>query len=123
MKPINSLVALLEDSGIKKNGKKIYNVNSKTFRYGFTTVSKIENTQKVSSYIIKYITKEMITATKGKHRYLCSRNLETAEVENIMIDDVENFMKSVELNPKVCNQKKYTNGETGQEITYIKVKK
>ena len=113
----------LEDSGIKKNGKKIYNVNSKTFRYGFTTVSKIEDTQKVSSYITKYITKEMITATKGKHRYLCSRNLDTAEVENIMLDDVENFMKSVELNPKVCNQKKYTNEETGQEITYIKVKK
>lgn len=112
----------LEDSGIKKNGKKIYNVNSKTFRYGFTTVSKIEDTQKVSSYITKYITKEMITATKGKHRYLCSRNLDTAEVENIMLDDVENFMKSVELNPKVCNQKKYTNEETGQEITYIKVK-
>ena len=40
-----------------------------------------------------------------------------------MIDDVENFMKSVELNPKVCNQKKYTNEETGQEITYIKAKK
>ena len=37
-------------------------------------------------------------------------------------DDVENFMKSVELNPKVCNQKKYTNEETGQEIAYIKVK-
>ena len=113
----------LEDSGIKKNGKKIYNVNSKTFRYGFTTVSKIENTQKVSSYITKYITKEMITATKGKHRYLCSRNLDTAEVENIMIDDKELFMKTVEHNPKVINQKKYTNEETGQEITYIKVKK
>ncbi len=40
-----------------------------------------------------------------------------------MLDDVENFMKSVELNSKVCNQKKYTNEETGQEITYIKVKK
>lgn len=113
----------LEDSGIKKNGKKIYNVNSKTFRYGFTTVSKIENTQKVSSYITKYITKEMITATKGKHRYLCSRNLDTAEVENIMIDDKELFMKTVEHNPKVINQKTYINEETGQEITYIKVKK
>lgn len=112
----------LEDSGIKKNGKKIYNVNSKTFRYGFTTVSKIADTQKVSSYITKYITKGMIIATKGKHRYLCSRNLDTAEVENIMLDDVENFMKSVEQNPKVCSQKKYTNDETGQEITYIKVK-
>jgi hypothetical protein len=44
-----------------------------------------------------------------------SRNLETAEVENIMLDDVENFMKSVELNPKVCNQKKYTNEERNND--------
>lgn len=40
-----------------------------------------------------------------------------------MLDDVENFMKSVELNPKVYNQKAYISEETGQEITYIKVKK
>ena len=65
----------------------------------------------------------MITATKGKHRYLCSRNLDTAEVENIMIDDKELFMKTVEHNPKVINQQTYINEETGQEITYIKVKK
>ncbi|MGN0366721.1 MAG: hypothetical protein ACI4E5_12390 [Suilimivivens sp.] len=77
----------------------------------------------MSSYITKYITKEMITATKGNHRYLCSRNLDTAEVENIMLDDAENFMKSVELNPKVYNQKANISEETGQEITYIKVKK
>lgn len=65
----------------------------------------------------------MITATKGKHRYLCSRNLDTAEVENIMVNDKELFMKSVEKNPKVINQKIFKSEETGQEITYIKVKK
>ena len=119
---INCDKLILEDSGIKKNGKKIYNVNSKTFRYGLTTVSKIEDTQKVSSYITKYITNEMITATKGKHRYLCSRNLDTAEVENIMIDDKEVFMKSVECNPNVISKKTYTNNN-GDEITYIKIKK
>ena len=65
----------------------------------------------------------IVHSISEKHRYLCSRNLDTAEVENIMLDDVENFIKSVERNPKVCSQKKYTNEETGQEITYIKVKK
>ena len=55
----------------------------------------------------------MITATKGNHRYLCSRNLDTAEVENIMIDDKELFMKTVEHNPKVINQKTYIGEETG----------
>lgn len=113
----------LEYSGIKKNGKKIYNICSKTFKYGFTTVSKIQSTEKVSSYITKYITKEMITATKGKHRYLCSRNLDTADVENIMLEDKELFLKSVELNPKAYSKKIYKNDDTGQEITYIKIKK
>lgn len=76
-------------------------------KFSFTTVSKIADTQKVSGYITKYITKEMITATKGKHRHLCSRNLDTAEVENIMIEDKALFMKSVENNPKVINQKTF----------------
>ena len=65
----------------------------------------------------------MITATKGKHRYLCSRNLDTAEVENIMVNDKELFMKSVECNPNVISKKTYTNNNNGDEITYIKVKK
>ena len=29
--------------------------------------------------------------------------------------NIENFMKSIERNPKLCNQKEYTNEETGQE--------
>lgn len=56
------------------------------------------------TYISKYITKEMITVTKGRHRYLYSRYLDIAEVENILLDDKEMFLKSVERNPKVYNQ-------------------
>jgi len=41
--------------------------------------------------------------------FLCCRNLDAAEAGNIMLDDDENFMKWVELNPQICNQKKYTN--------------
>lgn len=113
----------LKDSGKTKKGKKIYNISSRTFKYGFTTVSKIEDTEKVSNYITKYITKELISATKGKHRYLYSKNLEVPTVENVMVHDKELFMKSVEVNPKVSYKKKYVNEETEQEIIYIHVKK
>ena len=99
------------------------NISFRSFKYGFTTVSKIEDTQKVSSYITKYITKELISATKGKHRYLYSKNLEVPKVENVMAHDKELFMKSVEVNPKVSHQKKYVDDESGQEIIYIHVKK
>ena len=113
----------LIDSGKTQKGKKIYNINSRTFKYGFTTVSKIENTEKVSNYITKYITKELISATKGKHRYLYSKNLELAEVETVMLNDKDLFMKSVELNPNVLYKKVYVEEETEQEIIYIQVKK
>ena len=65
----------------------------------------------------------MITATKGKRRYLCSRKLDIAEVENIMVEEKELFIKSVEYNPNVISKKTYTNNNNGDEITYIKVKK
>ena len=33
-----------ENSGIVKNGKEIYNINKRSFKYGFTIVTKIEST-------------------------------------------------------------------------------
>ncbi len=39
------------------------------------------------------------------------------------VDNKELFMKSEECNPNVINQKTFKSEETGQEITYIKIKK
>ena len=61
--------------------------------------------------------------TKGKHRYLYSKNLDVPEVKNVMVHDKELFIKSIEVNPKVSYQKKYVNEETEQEIIYVHVKK
>lgn len=58
---------------IKINGLQIYNL--KNYKLGFTTISKIQNQEKVSNYISKYATKELITL-KNKKRYWYSRNLE-----------------------------------------------
>lgn len=59
-----------------KGGEKIYNIDTKSFKYGFTTATKIRDTDKVSNYITKYITKKLVCMTKGRHRYLYSKNLE-----------------------------------------------
>ena len=72
-----------ENSGIVKNGKEIYNINKRSFKYGFTTATKIESTEKVSNYITKYITKEIITMSKGQHRYLYSKNLAKPQRETL----------------------------------------
>ena len=73
-----------EKSGIVKNGKEIYNINKRSFKYGFTTATKIESTEKVSNYITKYITKELITMSKGQHRYLYSKNLAKPQSERYL---------------------------------------
>lgn len=65
----------LAESNVKKTTKtsrKIYNINS--YRSGFSTAVKIDNHEKVSSYIKKYITKDM-PLFPGRKRYWCSTGL------------------------------------------------
>ncbi len=54
------------------NNTQIYNLVN--YKLGFTTISKIKSKEKVTNYISKYATKELITL-KSKKRYWYSRNL------------------------------------------------
>lgn len=45
------------------------------WKYGFSNATKVNDVQKVSSYIVKYITKELCAVTKGKKRYYRSQNI------------------------------------------------
>lgn len=50
--------------------------NCPAYTYGFSSVMKIRDRDRVASYITKYITKGMLeTVPKGKRRYLASRKL------------------------------------------------
>lgn len=75
----------LVDSGHKtRKGQVIYNVGS--YRLGFSTATRIENTQRVCSYITKYLTKELCTFTKNKKRYWCSKNVFRPTAEKFMLN-------------------------------------
>lgn len=68
-------------------GSDIYNISN--WRYGWSTCSKInsqnkQNILKVSSYIKKYITKDMILLG-NKNRYFCSQNL-NRPIKNYNVD-------------------------------------
>lgn len=79
---------IFKDSGIKDDkGNIIYNFDN--WKYGFSTATKVQDTRKVSSYISKYITKTLMAATKGKHRYWASKNCARAVVEDYLLDGVE----------------------------------
>lgn len=57
------------------SGDYIYNI--KEYNSGFTTATKITDTYKSVSYIVKYITEDLCLHTKGKKRYINSLNLGT----------------------------------------------
>lgn len=80
---------------IIKNGLQIYNLDN--YKLGFTTISKVQNQEKVSNYISKYATKELITL-KSKKRYWYSRNLEKPRVEYNYIDsNLKEYLEGINL--------------------------
>lgn len=66
----------LKLANLKKNPKKLHNITS--YKLGHSTANTIKDKNKTSSYIKKYITKDM-PQFEGKKRYWCSRNLKRPE--------------------------------------------
>lgn len=74
----------LVNSGKRINKRTAYNI--KSYRLGFSTIVKIDDINKVSSYVRKYITKDM-PKLESKKRYWCSTGLiRPLVVENPTID-------------------------------------
>lgn len=67
-----------------KKGNPIFNILN--WKWGFTTATSVTDSQRVSSYITKYITKESQIFLKEKNRYYCSRNIERTKPEYGVID-------------------------------------
>lgn len=63
----------------RKSKKPIYNILN--WKLGFTTATQVEDTQRVSSYITKYITKECVAVLKNKKRYYTSHNVNRPQVD------------------------------------------
>lgn len=111
----------LLDSGKKTNDRNIiYNIEN--YDLGFTTCTKVKNNEKVSSYITKYITKELCVTTKGKKRYWCSYNLNKPYIEKLLYTKEE---KDILLN-SIQGQIKYTKGKKcglcKNNVLYIELK-
>ena len=80
---------------IIKNGLQIYNLDN--YDLGFTTISEVQDQEKVSNYISKYATKELITL-KSKRRYWYSRNLEKPQFKYDYIEsNLKEYLKGIDL--------------------------
>lgn len=61
-----------------RKGRYIYNIDS--FRYGFTTATRVGHNSRSASYLMKYISKDMMAVSDGRKRYWCSRGLAKAVI-------------------------------------------
>ncbi len=94
---------LFSISGHKDSkGRDIYNLNS--YKLGFTNFTIVDDSDKVSSYIVKYITKDICKALKNRKKYFCSRNLNLPIEYNFDFDnDDKNYFKN-KYNLNVINK-------------------
>lgn len=67
-----------------KKGRRIYNVGK--YKWGWTTATRITDFRRASSYLCKYITKELCAVTKGRKRYWCSKNVNRPIVYEFLLD-------------------------------------
>lgn len=63
----------------------VYNVLN--WKVGYSTLSKVKDSKKASSYIIKYITKDLVENTKGISKYKVSKNIDKVKETNLYIDN------------------------------------
>ncbi len=62
----------LKPSKVMQGGRRVHNLTS--YQSGFTTAVYMDNKEKATNYVTKYITKEM-PQFRGKQRYWCSNGL------------------------------------------------
>ena len=110
----------LVDSGKRlPDGGIIYNIGN--YKLGFTTATKIKDTGRVSSYVTKYITKELVAVTKNKKRYWCSRNLDKVFVQEFVLapDEIKQMLEDLTEHITYC--KTVSNELLGKSTKYIEV--
>lgn len=107
------------DSGHKKKGETIYNLES--FKFGFTTATRVKDTGRVASYIVKYMTKELTDSLNGHHRYLASRNLKKPEIVEYNLSPEEYLDLLACISDDIGYMKNVVNENCGQRVTYIEL--
>lgn len=65
----------------------IFNVGK--YNFGFTTATRISDTHRASSYLCKYVTKDLCAVSRNRKRYWVSRNAKRPEVWEAFIPEEE----------------------------------
>ena len=84
------------------------------------TATKIREKERVTSYITKYVTKDLCNASYGRKRYWCSRNLLLPVEETYYLDATDRFILSTELD-EVAEYKKSSVVQYGEMTQGLKL--
>lgn len=113
-----NIADLLRYSGHKIKGSMVYNF-VRGWNYGFTNVTKIQNTLAVEKYICKYTTKELLNSTLYQHRYFTLNLSESPMIKYNLYDHKELFKELIAQDlVEFCN----TDGLYNR-CTYCEIKK
>lgn len=75
------------DSGKRKDDMIVYNVGK--FKFGWSTATEIKDTSRASTYISKYITKDVVQFAYNKRRYWYSKNCDLPTYEKYLTEYVK----------------------------------
>ena len=68
-------------------GDVIFNVGR--YKFGWTTATRVGDQDRVTKYIAKYISKDLVQVAFNKRRYWASRNLDDADVQEVVLDNAQ----------------------------------
>lgn len=91
-----------------KKGNLIYNVGK--YKLGWSTATKIVDQSRVTKYIAKYISKEICQVAFGKRRYWSSKNLDDADVQEVVLDKEKQDRLLCRLGESATNIKRIESG-------------
>lgn len=111
---------------LEKNGKQIYNI--KEFEsIGYNTATFIEDNNRVTQYILKYISKDLAFEYPNKKSYLCSKGLPRGNEILLEVDseeDINNvFNEYFGYVPKMTHLKLGYNYYNGGNVKYMQFRK
>lgn len=111
-----------EDSNrtVPKTGDSIYNMPQ--FTYGFNTATCVKDTQKASTYITKYLTKELNQSLPDSaKRYWCTRGIDRTKITKIYMTppEIEYLKQCIKKDTVSAKTVSVDNGDVKFTIEYI----
>lgn len=101
-----------------KTKEKIYKIGR--YRLGWMTATRVRKRERVTSYITKYLTKDMLAGLYGKKRYWASRGLLVPTEEVFTLDATGRFILSTELDED-ASYKTVAEACYGDMTQYVKI--